>query len=115
MLANQRDGYHEVKGEVHYDSMSPEEMHKSYRGDIHYCGEDDVHFPSLTVGQTLNFASTTRTPSNRVVGSRKKFTEQFTEVLSTVFGLRHTKDTPGKDSWWLFLCLILMIHQWETL
>jgi ATP-binding cassette subfamily G (WHITE) protein 2 (SNQ2) len=98
MLANQREGYHEVKGEVHYDSLSPEEMKKHYRGDLQYCAEDDIHFPSLTVGQTLDFAATTRAPHNRVVGSRQEFTQSFTEVLSTVFGLRHTKDTPVGDA-----------------
>ncbi|KAK7683573.1 hypothetical protein QCA50_013411 [Cerrena zonata] len=48
VLANQRDEYHEVKGEVNYDSFTPQEVNKHYRGDVQYCPEDDVHFPTLT-------------------------------------------------------------------
>ena len=41
-LANQRDEYYAIEGEVHYDSFTPEEVHKYYRGDIQYSPEDDV-------------------------------------------------------------------------
>lgn len=40
-LANQRGEYHAVEGEVHYDSLSPEDIAKHYRGDVTYCPEDD--------------------------------------------------------------------------
>ena len=40
-LANQRGEYYSVEGEVHYDSLSPEEVAKHYRGDVTYCPEDD--------------------------------------------------------------------------
>ena len=46
-LANQRGEYHSVEGEVHYDSLSPEDIAKHYRGDVTYCPEDDsqlLHF-----------------------------------------------------------------------
>jgi ATP-binding cassette, subfamily G (WHITE), member 2, SNQ2 len=40
-LANQRGEYHSVEGEVHYDSLSPDDISKHYRGDVTYCPEDD--------------------------------------------------------------------------
>ncbi|KAF4598086.1 hypothetical protein EYR38_006480 [Pleurotus pulmonarius] len=64
-LANQRGEFHHVYGDVHYDSLSPAQLAKHYRGDVQYCPEDDVHFPTLTVEQTLHFAATTRTPQTR--------------------------------------------------
>lgn len=98
VLANQRDEYHAVEGEVHYDSLSPADVAAHYRGDIVYCPEDDVHFPTLTVGQTLNFAMKTRTPQSRPNVSRPAFREFFRNVLQTVFGLSHVKDTPVGDA-----------------
>ncbi len=61
-----------------------------------YCPEDDVHFPTLTVKQTLAFAAKTRAPqkSARFAGySRDNYVENLTGVTSTVFGLRHVQDT----------------------
>lgn len=97
-LANHRGEYHAVEGEVHYDSISPSELAKHYRGDVQYCPEDDVHFPSLTVQQTLNFAAKTRTPRTRASASRPEFINMLTEMLSTIFGLRHVKQTPVGDA-----------------
>ena len=53
MLANQRTSYHAVNGAVHYDALSPAEVTKHFRGDVQYCPEDDVHFPTHTADQTL--------------------------------------------------------------
>jgi ABC-type multidrug transport system ATPase subunit len=35
-------------------------MHKEFRGECIYQSEVDVHFPQLTVGQTLDFAARAR-------------------------------------------------------
>jgi ATP-binding cassette subfamily G (WHITE) protein 2 (PDR) len=43
-------------------------MHKDFRGECIYQAEVDVHFPQLTVGQTLTFAAEARTRSNRLPG-----------------------------------------------
>ncbi len=83
---------------MHYDSISPEELQKHYRGDVQYCPEDDVHFPTLTVEQTLKFAATTRAPSNRAGESRDEYVERVTEMLMTVFGLRHARNTLVGDN-----------------
>lgn len=52
-----------------------------------------------TVGQTLEFAASTRTPSHRIRGmSRKEFAEHTAKVIMSVFGLSHTYNTKvGSD------------------
>ena len=90
-LANQRQDYHKVLGDVWYDDFTPEEMHKHYRGDIQYSPEDDVHFATLTVRQTLDFAAKTRTPQARLAESREEHRNQMIDVLTTIFGLRQSR------------------------
>ena len=98
-MANRRDEFHAVEGEVYYNSFTPEDIRLHYRGDVQYCPEDDVHFPTLTVEQTIGFAAKTRVPHARAPGlSRKEFWTQITDVLMTLFGLRHVKGTPVGDA-----------------
>lgn len=56
-----------------------------------------MHFPTLTVEQTLRFAAKTRAPHQRM-GSRDDYISGVTEVLMTIFGLRHTRNTPVGDN-----------------
>ncbi|KAF8069197.1 pleiotropic drug resistance ABC transporter [Lyophyllum atratum] len=97
-VANQREEYHAIEGEVHYDSFTPEDIAKYYRGDVQYCPEDDVHFPTLTVKQTLEFAAKTRLPHERVIPSKSAYVHMITEILLTIFGLKHVQDTPVGDA-----------------
>jgi ATP-binding cassette, subfamily G (WHITE), member 2, SNQ2 len=98
-LANQRAEYHLVEGEVHYDSLTPEDISKHYRGDVIYCPEDDIHFPTLTVDETLRFAAKMRAPHVRLEDrSRSSYVTSITDIASTLFGLRHVKNTPVGDA-----------------
>jgi hypothetical protein len=45
-----------------YQGISHKEMHTAHRGDAIYTAEADVHFPQLTVCETLTFASRARCP-----------------------------------------------------
>ncbi|KAG9313738.1 hypothetical protein JVU11DRAFT_6092 [Chiua virens] len=79
---------------VFYDSFTPDEINQRYRGDVIYCPEEDVHFPTLTVEETLEFASTMRTPGRlRNNEARKRYATHMTEVLMHVFGLERARDT----------------------
>jgi ATP-binding cassette subfamily G (WHITE) protein 2 (SNQ2) len=98
IIANLRDEYHAVEGDVYYDSISREDLRKYYRGDIQYCPEDDVHFPTLTVDQTLQFAAKTRTPHTRIDHTRKEHTKRITDLLITIFGLGHARKTAVGDA-----------------
>lgn len=42
---------------LNYQGIPKETMHKDFRGECVYQAEVDVHFPQLTVGQTLDFAA----------------------------------------------------------
>ncbi|TFK38227.1 pleiotropic drug resistance ABC transporter [Crucibulum laeve] len=98
-LANQTDEFRAVEGTRSYDSLTPEELNKHYRGDVQYCPEDDVHFPTLTVQQTLAFAAKSRAPQSRPDDiSRDDYTETVTDILTTIYGLRHAKNTPVGDA-----------------
>lgn len=54
-------------------------MHKDFRGECIYQAEVDVHFPQLTVGQTLDFAARAR--GKVLTGETLDF--MLTECLST--------------------------------
>lgn len=47
MLANQRETYHDVQGEVHYDSLTPDEMKAHYRGDLQVRPSIPLSFPCV--------------------------------------------------------------------
>lgn len=76
-----------------------ETMHKDFRGECIYQAEVDVHFPQLTVGQTLAFAAEARAPRNRFPGvTRRQYAEHMRDVIMAVFGLSHTVNTKvGND------------------
>ncbi|KAK4048322.1 ATP-binding cassette transporter snq2 [Microbotryomycetes sp. JL201] len=98
-LSNNIEGYDKVEGLRSYDGASPEEMRKHHAGDLAYLPEDDVHLPTLTVGDTLSFASATRQPAaDARVGSRQDAINEKRDVLMALLGLRHTVNTKvGND------------------
>ena len=99
VIANQREEFHSVKGDVYYDSLTPSQIAKHYRGDVQYCPEDDTHFPTLTVGQTILFAAKCRAPQTRIPGiSRDEYIRKIADMYLTIFGLNHVKDTPVGDA-----------------
>lgn len=74
-------------------------MQKTCRGEIVYNAEVDVHFPHLTVGDTLMFAALARTPQNRFEGvSREQHAKHTRDVTMASLGLTRTLDTKvGND------------------
>jgi ABC-type multidrug transport system fused ATPase/permease subunit len=60
-VAGETNGLYVSEGSYfNYQGMSAKEMHTAHRGDAIYTAEVDVHFPKLTVGETLTFASRAR-------------------------------------------------------
>lgn len=78
----------------HLIGVSAQEMHKSHRGEAIYTAEVDVHFPMLTVGDTLTFAARARAP-RRIPGGVPKslFTNHVRDVVMAMFGISHTANT----------------------
>ncbi|KAF2171433.1 hypothetical protein M409DRAFT_63711 [Zasmidium cellare ATCC 36951] len=78
---------------INYQGVPREVMHKEFRGECIYQAEVDVHFPQLTVGQTLDFAAHARAPRNRMGVDRDTYARHLCDVVMAVFGLSHTVNT----------------------
>lgn len=96
VLANQRFGYESITGEVTYGGTDWKTMQKKYRGEVLYNPEDDLHYATLKVKDTLKFALKTRTPgkSSRAEGeSRSDYVNTFLRAVSKLFWIEHTMNT----------------------
>jgi ATP-binding cassette subfamily G (WHITE) protein 2 (SNQ2) len=100
VIANQRYGYTSVTGDVQYGLFDAETFAKRYRGEATYNQEDDVHNPTLTVGQTLAFALDTKTPGKLPCGMTKKdFKDRVMTTILRMFNISHTRNTIVGDAW----------------
>lgn len=74
-------------------------MAKDFRGEAIYTAEVDVHFPMLTVGETLYFAAKARAPRHIPGGATvNQFAEHMRDVIMAIFGISHTINTKvGND------------------
>lgn len=87
-IANQRETYAAVEGEVAYGGIPAAEQKKYYKGEVNYNPEDDQHFPDLNVWQTLGFALMNKTKRHEA-GT----IPIIVDALLTMFGITHTKYT----------------------
>ncbi|KAI6713789.1 hypothetical protein JHW43_003729 [Diplocarpon mali] len=94
ILANKRRGYAEVTGDVHWGTLDHKEA-ENYRGQIVINTEEELFFPSLTVGETIDFATRMKVPYRlpSSTGSAKEFQETNRDFLLRSMGIAHTKDT----------------------
>ncbi|CAG8975972.1 hypothetical protein HYALB_00012307 [Hymenoscyphus albidus] len=84
VLANRRDGFAEVSGDVFFGSMDPKEA-AQYRGQIVMNTEDEIFYPTLTIGETIDFATRLKLATNlseAFLAARKKRVS-IIEVLAT--------------------------------
>ncbi|OJD27662.1 hypothetical protein ACJ73_00950 [Blastomyces percursus] len=94
VIANQRFGYTGIDGEVLYGPFDAQTFAKRFRGEAVYNQEDDIHHPTLTVAQTLEFALDTKTPGKRPIGmSKAKFKGKIINLLLKMFNIEHTANT----------------------
>ncbi|KAF5014922.1 hypothetical protein F66182_13926, partial [Fusarium sp. NRRL 66182] len=79
---------------VSYQGISWQDMHKHFRGEAIYTAEQDVHFPQLTVGDTLYFAARARAPKYIPGGvGVREYATHMRDVIMSTFGIRHTINT----------------------
>lgn len=94
ILSNRRLGYSEVDGSVSFGTMDAKAAER-FRGQIVMNTEDEIFFPTLTVGQTIDFATKMKVPSH-LPSNMSKVTdfqqEQRTFLLNSM-GIAHTDDT----------------------
>ena len=82
------------QSKISYNGISQDTYVKSFRGEILYNQENEQHFPHLTVGQTLTFASASRAPAVNTFGiPRKQFVNYCVDVALNLYGLSHARDT----------------------
>lgn len=88
-IGNDHGSFLGVQGSIDYSGLSAQEISKHYRGLVTYVPEEDVHLPTLTVRQTLDFALQNKTPK-RWLHQTPRFIEEFAKA----FSMTHTMDTP---------------------
>ncbi|KAF3492141.1 ATP-binding cassette transporter [Arthroderma uncinatum] len=98
-ISGDTNGLHVNEGSYfNYRGLSAKEMHTAHRGDAVYTAETDVHFPMLTVGETLTFASRARCPQQLPQGiSRSEYCEHLRNVVMAMYGISHTIHTKVGD------------------
>ncbi|KAJ5372042.1 hypothetical protein N7517_004048 [Penicillium concentricum] len=89
-LANMRDEYLGMEGDVWYGSLSAAEAEKNRPDQIAFVGENDVHFPSLSVSTTLRFALNARRGTSQP--DRTSSLEQDLQTVLELMGLSHAAD-----------------------
>ncbi|TIC09163.1 P-loop containing nucleoside triphosphate hydrolase protein [Wallemia mellicola] len=93
-LANRHHEYVSVEGDLTYGGLSPQEVKDKYRGEIVMNTEEDLHYPTLTVAQTLEFAIRQKVPRIRPNGmKRSEYVKYILDALLKIFGIEHTANT----------------------
>ncbi|OTA01456.1 PDR-type ABC transporter [Trichoderma parareesei] len=94
-IAGETNGiYIDAETQFNYQGISAKEMHTQHRGEAIYTAEVDVHFPMLSVGDTLAFAAMARCPRNLPAGvSRDQFAAHYRDVVMAMYGISHTVNT----------------------
>lgn len=79
---------------LNYQGVSAKEMNTYFRGEAIYTAEVDVHFPMLSVADTLTFAARARAPKRIPAGLHKnEWADHLRDVIMATFGITHTKNT----------------------
>lgn len=100
VLSNNRRGYEEVIGDVTFGNMPAKEADK-YRGQIIMNSEEEIMFPSLTVGDTVAFAARMKTPYHLPPGIKtaEEYAQFNNDFLLRSVGISHTTSTKVGDAY----------------
>ncbi|KAL3418763.1 ABC transporter cdr4 [Phlyctema vagabunda] len=94
-IAGDTNGYEiDPESYINYQGISAKRMHNDFRGEAIYSSEVDVHFPMLSVGDTLYFAARARAP-RFIPGnvSCETYAYLLRDVMMAMFGIGHTVNT----------------------
>ncbi|KIM94629.1 hypothetical protein OIDMADRAFT_106686 [Oidiodendron maius Zn] len=94
-IAGETNGLYVDEGSYfNYQGLTSKEIHTAHRGETIYTAEVDVHFPMLTVGETLTFASRARAPRSLPQNiTHAMFSDHLRDVVMAMFGISHTRNT----------------------
>ncbi|KAJ5817413.1 CDR ABC transporter [Penicillium robsamsonii] len=94
-IAGQMEGLFLSDGVMmNYRGVPSNAMHTYFRGEAIFAGENDVHFPMLSVGDTLSFAAHARAPRKLPTGMKAgEFSMLVRNVIMAMVGISHTANT----------------------
>lgn len=94
LLSNRRQGYHSISGDVRFGNMTSKEA-AEYRGQLVMNTEEELFYPRLTVGQTMDFATRLKTPMHLPSGSKSvdEYVAETKQFLLESMGIAHTAET----------------------
>jgi ABC-type multidrug transport system ATPase subunit len=112
-ITNQRGSFAAIDGDVQYAGFGAEEFGKRYAGQtaynmegmqrtrLSYCFSshltflvDDVHYPLLSVAQTLQFALKLKSPGRLLPEqSRAELSDEVLSTLLSMLNIAHTRNT----------------------
>ncbi|KAK1597502.1 ABC-2 type transporter-domain-containing protein [Colletotrichum navitas] len=94
-IAGEMNGiYTDERAYFNYQGLTAKELHKHHSGDAIYTAEVDVHYPQLSVGDTLTFASRARCPRTLPPGvSADQYCDHLRDVVMAMYGISHTVNT----------------------
>ncbi|CAE6434781.1 unnamed protein product, partial [Rhizoctonia solani] len=99
-IANQRGSFLEVTGDVRYAGIGAHEFGKRFAGEAVYNmeGKYDIHYPILTVAQTLRFALRLKAPGRLLPEqTRTQLNDEVLDMLLSMLNIAHTRNTPVGD------------------
>ncbi|KAJ5902715.1 hypothetical protein N7495_003243 [Penicillium taxi] len=93
LLANRRGAYN-IEADIRFGTMDHKEA-EAYKGQIVMNTEEEIFFPTLTVGNTMDFATKNKVPLHRPTDlpSAKEYREDFKDFLLESLGISHTANT----------------------
>ncbi|KAK7519879.1 putative Brefeldin A resistance protein [Phyllosticta citriasiana] len=94
MLSNRRLGYEEISGDIKFGNLDYKQA-KKYRGQIVMNTEEEIFFPALTVGQTIDFATRMKVPAHLPldVNTPEEYLAKMKDFLLRSMSIEHTYDT----------------------
>ncbi|GMM31117.1 ATP-binding cassette transporter [Martiniozyma asiatica (nom. inval.)] len=94
VISGETKTYIGYNGDISYCGVPSSEMFKNHIEQLVYNPELDVHFPYLTVEETLKFAVGCKTPNVRVDDfTRKEYIQNMKDLYEILFGLKHVEKT----------------------
>ena len=94
ILSGEAKTYIRTEGTLNFSGIPSKKMFRYFKNLLIYNPELDVHFPYLTVGETLEFAIGCKTPNIRVDDeTRSQYIENMRNLYEILFGLKHVEKT----------------------
>lgn len=92
VLSNRRSGYAEVTGDVSFGSMNPKQA-EQFRGQIVMNTEEELFFPTLTVGDTIDFATRLKVPFHLPSNTQTAvdYQQMYRNYLLNAMSIKHTE------------------------